>query len=355
MPRGAADQPGMRHAAAAIGVEQRLLGLGVAEERDGLARMRDVVAVVAALTSASRTIARRLRRVEPRRSPRAQIELRDRRRIGAAHRSARSASARARRARDRPRAASRGSRAPRASKRSTAASPRRSLARAQPDLGRDVEDEGEIGHQVADGDASPAARSAARRRCRARPDRRGSNRRSGRRSPTGRAPAPAGWSGADGRRARPRTGSPRRAARAAWRRPTAAHGGSLRRRASRPARASAPRRCRATCSRCASSAAWVDLPAPSPPSKVMNFRASEPVLASRLRRSDARRGTRRSPVSPMPHRRRAAGSPPPPTSSPACSGTSSTTLLAAPDLQRADRLALLDRRQHRAGIDHLAR
>ena len=35
-----ADQPGVRDAAAAIGIEQRLLGLGMAEQHGGLARMR---------------------------------------------------------------------------------------------------------------------------------------------------------------------------------------------------------------------------------------------------------------------------------------------------------------------------
>ena len=42
MPRGPADQPGMRHALAAIGIEERLLGARMAVERQGLARMRDV-------------------------------------------------------------------------------------------------------------------------------------------------------------------------------------------------------------------------------------------------------------------------------------------------------------------------
>ena len=43
----AADQPGMRHASRAIGVEHRLLGLGVTDERAGLARMWKLVLVVA--------------------------------------------------------------------------------------------------------------------------------------------------------------------------------------------------------------------------------------------------------------------------------------------------------------------
>ncbi len=38
----AADQPGMRHALTAIGVEERLLGARMAVERQGPARMRDV-------------------------------------------------------------------------------------------------------------------------------------------------------------------------------------------------------------------------------------------------------------------------------------------------------------------------
>ena len=41
----AADQPGVRDAAGAVGVEQRLLGLGVAEQHRRLARMRRCVAV----------------------------------------------------------------------------------------------------------------------------------------------------------------------------------------------------------------------------------------------------------------------------------------------------------------------
>ena len=39
-PRLAADQPGVRDAAALVGFQQRLLGLGVAEQRRGLARVR---------------------------------------------------------------------------------------------------------------------------------------------------------------------------------------------------------------------------------------------------------------------------------------------------------------------------
>ena len=46
-----ADQPGMRHAARAIGVEQRLLGLGVTDEFAGLARMWKLVLVVARVGS----------------------------------------------------------------------------------------------------------------------------------------------------------------------------------------------------------------------------------------------------------------------------------------------------------------
>src|ERR1700682_5389288 len=37
----AADQPGVRHATGTIGVEQRLLGIGVTEQDGSLARMRD--------------------------------------------------------------------------------------------------------------------------------------------------------------------------------------------------------------------------------------------------------------------------------------------------------------------------
>src|SRR5262245_2568819 len=42
----AAQDPGVRHAAGAIGVEQRLLGLAVAEECGGLARMERRVALL---------------------------------------------------------------------------------------------------------------------------------------------------------------------------------------------------------------------------------------------------------------------------------------------------------------------
>ena len=52
----AADQPGVRDAAAAIGVEQRLLGLGMAEQRGGLARMRQGVFVLGSLAGLKRTI-----------------------------------------------------------------------------------------------------------------------------------------------------------------------------------------------------------------------------------------------------------------------------------------------------------
>ena len=49
-----ADQPGMRHAAAAIGIEERVLGFDMAVEREGLARMRDCAVV--RTHEASRTI-----------------------------------------------------------------------------------------------------------------------------------------------------------------------------------------------------------------------------------------------------------------------------------------------------------
>jgi hypothetical protein len=45
-PRFAADQPGVRNAPAPIGIEQRLLGLGMTEQRRGFAWMRQGVFVV---------------------------------------------------------------------------------------------------------------------------------------------------------------------------------------------------------------------------------------------------------------------------------------------------------------------
>ncbi len=47
----AADQPRMRHASAAIGVEKRLLGFRLAVERNGFARMRDVALLAHDATS----------------------------------------------------------------------------------------------------------------------------------------------------------------------------------------------------------------------------------------------------------------------------------------------------------------
>ena len=180
----AADQPGVRDAAAFIGIEQRLFGLGVAEQHRPFRAAR-------APDPASHRHSRRHGR--PRRT---------------AHSA--SAAARARRAQIRSATTSRGARPsisdaalrfvrrehrgrPRAAFREIPASPprsgrrrrwpRRLLARARPTLRRHVEDEREIGPGVADRDALEAADQRADRRCRARPDRRGSNRRSGRRSP----------------------------------------------------------------------------------------------------------------------------------------------------------------------------
>ena len=67
----AADQPGMRHAAAAIGIEQRLLGLGMAEQRRCVARGCGIVARrrVAHDARRPRISDRRVGRMEPRRSP----------------------------------------------------------------------------------------------------------------------------------------------------------------------------------------------------------------------------------------------------------------------------------------------
>ena len=189
MPARPADQPGVRHAAAAIGVEQRLLGLGVAEQRERLARMRDLGRV-----------GRRLGRAHACRSSNE---------IGACAGSSRalttaqisSATSVVRPGGVDQHAALRLVRRERARNASRscswnverlalepvgAASPRRLAARAQADL-RPARSR----MKVRSGMVSPTtialqrADQPADRRRRARPDRRGSNRRSGRRSPSG--------------------------------------------------------------------------------------------------------------------------------------------------------------------------
>ena len=198
----AADQPGMRHAPAAIGVEQRLLGLGMAEQ-------------VAASARGCGTRCRRRCRRRSRRASRVVLELHRRGRriepldhdapdlrrrprpcdVGGVDQDAALRLVRRQRAGSR-RAAFRGTRAPRP--RSGRRRPRRGAvpARAQALLGRHVEDEGQVGPGVADGDPLQRADQPRIDVAERRPDRRGSNRRSGRRSPSGRARAPAGsaWS-----------------------------------------------------------------------------------------------------------------------------------------------------------------
>ena len=153
--RAAADQPGMRHAPALIGVEQRLLGLGMAEQRVGLARQ------LGRRRSSSLTAPRLpAARASPAMQPladdrpdalRHHVARRPRRR------SRRCASARPRRARDRRVRRFSWNSSVSASKRSAAPLPRRRVGARQPDVRRHVEDEGEIGHGGADGDALQAA------------------------------------------------------------------------------------------------------------------------------------------------------------------------------------------------------
>ena len=176
-----ADQPGMRQAPAAIGLEQRPLGLGVAEQYGGLR------AVTAARRSSSASAAAALTMPRPRASTGAVAgssrllhdvpdALGD---LGASarwRRSARSGRARAAPAAGRRRAASHGSRSSRASNRSASPSPRRLARPRKPDLGRHVEDEGQVGLEVADGHPFERPGSASDRPGRACPDRPWSNR-----------------------------------------------------------------------------------------------------------------------------------------------------------------------------------
>ncbi len=224
----AADQPGMRHASAAIGVEQRLLGLGMAEEDGGLARMRATQLdrrrrslTMRRPSSASGAVAG----IEPlvHRLPDA---------VGDGSASARwhrSITQRSGSALDELaiglRAAPHGTRAPPPRTGRPSSSPRRLLSAREPDIRRHIEDEGEVGHEVADGHPFQRPDQFRIDMCRARPDRPCVESMKRSQITQRRAPAPARWWCGRDRRARQRTRSPRRPARAALARPTAARGG----------------------------------------------------------------------------------------------------------------------------------
>ena len=139
----------------------------------------------------------------------------------------------------------------------------------QADLGRQVEDEGQVGTGAVE--RGPFERAHQRRvdARRGRPGRRASNPRSGRTGRRRPAPAPGGSSRAGDRCAPPRTGAPPRTARTAGPRRRAPFRGCARPSASRRARGWRSPRRPPPSRRSASRAICVDLPAPSPPSKVM--------------------------------------------------------------------------------------
>ena len=274
----AADEPGVVEAARFDqAFDEGASRVAMAEERELLARMRGVRADVSGgdlgigvTTALRRSLSRRRRAAGSARSRLCQIasatasagrgRIDDDAALGLA----------SRRSRGTPRAAS----AWKASDlrlEAVGASPAsRACAAAarEPDLGRQVEDQGQVGPGPADDTRSRLDQRPVEA-ARARPDRPGSNRRSGRTAPMRPAPGPAGWSRRDGRSARRRTAAPRRTGRRAWPRRrgegrgcASARGeppGSRVTRTGCPAPRGAPRR-RAIC---------VDLPAPSPPSNVM--------------------------------------------------------------------------------------
>ena len=183
----------------AIGVEQFALRRRMAEQREGLARMRRVVETVA-LRRARRRLplligaaaALRGRETAPRRAarwPRATSSSGWQRVDDAAALRARCA-AMSRKARRSPRGSQPSSRLETIG---ASAPPRRARgARAGPTSRRQVENDRQVRPDRADSaTCSSSAISVAARRRRARPDRRASNRRNGRRAPRRRAPAPA--------------------------------------------------------------------------------------------------------------------------------------------------------------------